>query len=140
VVSEARPTAIIANSGYGGFMPSVVDGFAYPIASFTTNAGGNSFTTLFPLGANNRCFGRVRYSGRRSGIADWFYASANILWDGTTLTVTNLLSRFNNVSSGVLTGITFVQAAGDLYIQLSTPNATQYTYGWCEFDGEYYDA
>jgi hypothetical protein len=51
-----------------------------------------------------------------------------------------LLSRYNNVSSGVLTGITFVQATGDLYIQLSTPNVTQYTYGWCEFDGEYYDA
>jgi len=140
VVSEAQPTAIIANGGYGGFMPTMLDGFAYPIASTTTNAGINTSILLAPLTANNRLFGRIKYNGRRSGVADWVYASATILWDGTTLTVTNLLSRYGNVSSGAITGITFAQGGSGLYFQLTTPNATQYTYGWTEFDGEYYDA
>ena len=141
ITSPETPTGIfITAGGYGASMPPCIDGFSYPIASFTTGAGIASSIPLFTSGANNRFFGRVRYEGRRSGIDDWVFASANVLWDGATCTVTNLIYRSNSIGAGTITAITFATSAGNLIFTITTQNATQYTYGWCEFDGEYYDA
>ena len=141
IYSDSTPTNIISTtSGYNNFMPSCVDGFGYPLAGGATSPGVPTHTILFPAGANNRFFGRVRFEGRRSGVADWIYQSADILWDGSTLTVTNQIGRSNVVGAGAWTSPNFNVGGGNCRFSVTTTNAIGLEFRWVEFDGEYYDA
>jgi len=137
--SDSTPTNVLYNaSGYAGFMPSCIDGSAFPLAAFTTSAGVAHAVNLNLLtGANNRFFGRIKCEFRRSGIADWIFISANVLWDGTTLTVSNILQR--NGGAGGFTNVYFTFVA-NLNLYFTTTNASAFDYNWREFDGEFYDA
>jgi hypothetical protein len=141
IYSDSTPTTIISTpSGYNNFMPSCVDGFGYPLTGGASNAGAPTNTILFPAGANNRFFGRCRFEARRSGVADWIYYSADILWDGSTLTETNILTRNNVVGAGAFATPNFNVSAGNCRFSVTTTNAVGLEFRWVEFDGEYYDA
>ena len=140
IYSDSTPTTIISNpAGYNSFMPSCIDGFGYPLATVTTAAGSASNINLFPASANHRFFGRLRFEGRRSGLPDWIYYSADVLWDGATLTATNALTRNNVSGAGAFTSPSFNVSGGNIRFSVTTTNATQLTFVWIEFDGEYYD-
>lgn len=139
VVSKTAPSHIIWNAGlYDESMPSVADGFAFPhddvaIVAGDTPSGGR---TLFPL--NGPAFGRVKVYGRcPSPNADsWFHISATLHYDGTTLTLTDVLSRVN----GGITSVSLTETApvDGLYLNVQSDIDTIATV-MVDFDGEYWE-
>lgn len=140
--SDTTPTNIMTNGagGYSGFMPSSIDGFGFPLPGLITSAGSPTNIIIAPAGANQRFFGRLRFSARRSGVADWIYYTADIHWDGTTLTSTNILTRNGVVGAGAFGTPSFNVSGGNLRFSVTTTNATALNFLWAEFNGEYWDA
>jgi hypothetical protein len=142
VVGKQKPTNLVSNGGYANYCPSTLDGFAYPIDTFSTIGGGGTRDeiSLFNAGANNRFFGRLKFQARRTGVADWVYVTANVHWDGTTLTITSPLSRVFSASGFTFSSPTFNVSGSILYFRLTSSAVCQFGNNWCEFDGEYWDA
>ncbi len=109
------------------------------IPAFTSGTAGapTVMTDMMPAGANQRFFGRVRFQCQRTGVADWIYVSATVLWDGTTLTVTQ---NINRLSGGSWSAPTFNVSGGNLNFVLTSSVDTSFASNWFEFDGECWDA
>jgi hypothetical protein len=132
IVSKTAITAVMASAGYSGGMPSRSDGFEGPAPQFNVTTGATSFN-LFAIGGPLR--GRVKYQGKNSN-TDWCHISADINWDGTTFTVSNVLSRM----TGRVNAISIVKNGSDVAVSMTGSAAVQLYAGWIEFDGEYWDA
>ena len=136
VVSDTIPVgfpSIINSIGYTSYMPSRCDGFAYPIATYTT-INGTLNVPLFTLGS---CFrGRVKFSSTRGGITNWFHSSATINYDGTTLTVSEPLFAYSGATT---ISVTYVTDAGKLSCAVTANGAVLFDCNYMEFDGEYWD-
>lgn len=138
---SSNSPAIFANAGYLGFMPSSCDGFAYPFASFTTAIGTlMPAASLFPAGASQRFYGRLTVKVRRAGVAEWGYYSANVLWDGATLTVSNVIKRVKADITAAMNDLSVDVFGGNLRLLTSGVATVVYGYNYIEFRGEYWDA
>ena len=132
VYTNATPTTIM-DRDYADYIPPCIDGFGYPIPSTTANA----ISDLFAATSGHRFFGRVRVEFTRTGVLDWLYASANVHWDGTTLTTTNLIWRGAG-PTGTWSAPTFSVSANVFKVFPNSTVGMALQNNWMEFDGEYY--
>lgn len=139
VVSDQNLTAatLVTNThsgGYAGELPSMVDGFEFPTPSITATTGGVTqklFTAGGPFHGRVKC----QFKGV-SPTTDWCHLSADINWDGTTFTSSNVLSRVH----GQVSSITLGNSSGSPQVTIVSTANTTLQAGWIEFDGEYWDA
>lgn len=136
VVSGSYPTNFALNAGYGVGMPSMMDGFEVPLSG-TPNVN-TSATNIVMFPVPGPCHGRAKFQARSTGgpSANWCHISADINWDGTTFTASNVLSRV----AGTFTAISMIQSGGKVYAQITASATTVLVGGCIEFDGEWWDA
>ena len=134
VTSTTTPSGIAAPFSYGAKMPSRIDGFSYPEQSTSTYAG---LVNMLSFAAGGMFFGRFRYAGKSTGTNNWANYSATLKYDGTTLTVTDVVSR---CSGGLITNVTVVLSAGRIFVQATCSGGFVMNGQWVDFDGEYWDA
>lgn len=122
------------SGGYNGELPSMIDGFEYPTLSVTATTGGVT-QTLFTAGGPYHGRLKCQFKGV-SPTTDWCHLSADINWDGTTFTSSNILSRVH----GQVSTITLVHSGGNPQVTIVSTANTTLQAGWIEFDGEFWDA
>jgi hypothetical protein len=124
-ISRVKPTTILTCTSASS--AASIRGWQYPVAATHTGSGVNETVDLATLPA--RASGRVSVSvGLGGGVA--FTLSANIQWDGTTLTVSDR-SCFGGFFAGAAT---FVASGGQLRLEWSSASARSGT-ATVEFDG-----
>lgn len=138
VVSDSAPTTILDTSSHSANTIGTVleDGFAF--RNLNASVVGGSVTTqvnLFslPLLLKGRLIVRLRQSGGNAFI----YASADILWDGTTLTVSTPLNKV--FSSIAWSGTTFNQSGGFIRMPVFNSGSTFTGIFDVNFKGEFYN-
>lgn len=136
MICGSYPINFALNAGYAGSMPSMADGFEVPLSG-TPNVN-TSATNILMFPVPGPCHGRAKFQARSTGSpsTSWAHISADINWDGTTFTVSNVLSRV----AGHITAISMVQSSGNVYAQMTASVATVLVGGCSEFDGEWWDA
>lgn len=92
-VCEDKPTNLISRTSTT--RPGVdFKGFSWP-QSNTLTAGVNTYVVLFPS-TSTRFAGKITLRARNvAGAADNIWYSADVSYDGTTLTITNPISEYN---------------------------------------------
>lgn len=136
VMSDTTPSHVFLTPAYAGVMPaSTNEGFAFKPAAYTTAAG----THLYPLWPDQvgQASGRILFSSTGTSGTNWFRYVSNILWDGTTLTITNPLVKCGAGVTITCTtaAITIVQSGGSLFLQLTDSGASSYPSSWMDFTG-----
>lgn len=134
---DISASVVIANTGagaYNGEIPSMCDGFEMAANGITATTGGVT-KKLFTAGGPYRGRVKCQFKGV-SPVTDWCHLSADINWDGTTFTSSNVLSRVH----GQVSTITLGNASGSPQVTIVSTANTYLQAGWIEFDGEYWDA
>jgi hypothetical protein len=95
-VCNTKPTNIILKAAPGVTRPGcTVEGFSWPQNQLLT-AGAQTWTDLCPAAATSRINGRVTITARDiASIANNTFYTANISWDGTTLTISSAVVESN---------------------------------------------
>lgn len=134
IYSDKKPTNIISKTS--GRMPAVLRGFNFPadsIAAAATSTVNMSLVTLPDL-----CFGRMIAriaSGGKTLNRSQVYISADILWDGSTLTVANgIRKNVGNFGAGGF--LYFDQSGGVLRASFYSTDAV-IVYANLDFTGEW---
>lgn len=129
IYANAIPTAYITKTA--GLMPGVLRGFFHPLTDYV-HAGGTTddvpIVTLPDL-ARGRIIVRAR-----SGSSTFMYCSANIFWDGTTLTVSEEMRKNVGSIGGNLGG--FTVSGGVLRLKMFIAAAAVFI-GDVDFTGEW---
>lgn len=122
IISQTAPTIIASATGTNG---GHLQGFSFPLPNFSLIAGANSIT-LFKL--PNILKGKLNILGAK------VHYTADVLWDGTTLTVTN---EFSFLLNSVISSVSLTTSSGNLVL---TVNSTGALTGGIkvDFDGVYF--
>lgn len=124
-ISNVEPTDIVVSTSPSS--SASIRGWSFPKTVSHTGSGINESVDLTTLPA--RASGRMTVSCGFSGAAA-FVLSADILWDGTTLTVSNRV-----IDAGVFgSTATFIDNSGELALQWSSGSAKSDT-AVLNFDG-----
>ncbi len=123
---DAKPTTIGSVTSTNGALK--IRGLSWPINAAHTGGSTNEDFALADLPASFR--GRVSAIGRQtSGLH--LSVTADVDWDGSTLTVSNVDS---NATGGAFSIPTFVASGGVLHLRFSSSSATNFTVNF-EFSG-----
>lgn len=133
IVSATTPTTLLDTSAHtASTLGSLLRGFAFPKTAVSIAASSTTTVDLFPMPLRMR--GRLVCAIRGSSSTTHFcYFSADLIYDGTTLTVSNTLEQ---VSGNLNTG-TFVVNSGNLAITVANASTLISTDIYVDFDGEY---
>lgn len=117
VISTTPPTTVaVATSGYAADVGGTISGLIFPVViSHTT---GTVDHVLFAL--PKMILGRIAIMMRGS---NRFFYTADIKWDGTTLTVTNNMKR----ELGAAGTISILATGGNLMLRLASTTASAYS-------------
>lgn len=134
IYSTTYPATILDTSAHvAGSIGTVLEGFSY---RGKTDALPGLTTTpidlfLLPLVMCGRLIVRVKFGGA------FIYGSADVLWDGTTLTVTRAIKH--QAGSLAWSGTTFTAVGGQLRMQVQNAGAGALNVVTdVKFSGEYY--
>ncbi|MZR15482.1 hypothetical protein GQE99_20930 [Maritimibacter sp. DP07] len=131
LVSDTTPAQVLNHTGAGQFPGAYVKSFAYPVyGSHTGSETLEDFAEIFPMGANERIAGRITLMAHAQRHC---FFSADILWDGATLTVQNMV-EMNRL--GWQTEL--AASAGKLMLRVSIAAAYTDVRVDVDFDGVYY--
>lgn len=130
VISTTEPTAIFAYTGNASNAGATMKGFAAPFA-FTHTGSGTEIINIpaFAMPYMMDC----RITAVLQAATNYFRVTANVVWNGTTLTLTNANVRHN----GSLSGATFVNNAGTLAVSVYSSTAISSTL-YVEVEGDLY--
>ncbi|MBO6278772.1 MAG: hypothetical protein J6N20_15350 [Pseudomonas sp.] len=134
IYSTTVPTTILDTSAHvAGLIGTVLEGFAYRGKTDTLPSATTTPIDLFllPRVMCGRLIVRVRFGNA------FIYGSADVLWDGTALTVTRAIKH----QAGALawSGTTFTAVGGQLRMQLQNSGAGALNVVTdVKFNGEYY--
>lgn len=134
IYSTTVPATILDTSAHdSGSIGTVLEGFSYRGKTDTLAAASVTPLDLFLL--PKRMCGRLIVRVRRIGGA-YIYASADLLWDGTTLTVSKVLQD----SSGSIawSGLSFTATGGQLRMSINNTGSVSSAITDVKFSGEYY--
>ena len=142
IVTDSSPTTILDTSSHtAGTMGTTIKDeicFRGLSASVAGSTGGTTTAiSLFTLPKLLR--GRIIVRAtNQANAAGWVYASADLTWDGTTLTVANNLTK----SNGTFANATpfFINSTGNLAIEMYSSNNGALTFLFdVIFKGEFYN-
>lgn len=128
VAYQGNPTNVLTRAGAGG-PGGIVKGFLVSLNLAHAGAGATQAIDLCTL--PTRFAGRVTLI-HASGSTGAFY-TAEVKWDGTTLTISNALPKH----SGTLSGTTLVAAGGKLQVSFASTSAYNGS-AKLDFDGVWY--
>lgn len=104
-ICRTKPTNIILKNGSTIRPGCSVEGFAWPQTQLL-QAGVNTYADLFPAPATGRFAGKITVQTRnQAAAADNAWYSADVSWDGTTLTITNPINEVNGALSITTPGL-----------------------------------
>lgn len=140
VVSDSVPTTILDTSSHSANTIGTVieDGFAF---RGITGTIGASTTTAFNLFALPKLMkGRLIITLQQSLSVAFVYASADVIWDGTTLTVSNVLKTQSATGAISAAATPFSASAGQCQVSIVNSNtAVNIKSLNVVFKGEFYD-
>jgi hypothetical protein len=131
ISATAAPTNIITRTD-ASFPGAYCRGFDFPV-QFSHSGSGYENLAMFPVG--DRMSGKIVCRGD-AGIGGGWWCCADIVWDGSTLTTTNILRHLSG--SAVINATTpFVVSGGNLCANVTYPSSYSSTM-YVDFDGIYY--
>lgn len=129
--ATAAPTNIISRTD-ASFPGAFCRGFDFPVAFSHT---GGSYQDLVMFTAGDRMSGKIVCRGD-AGVNGGWWCCADIHWDGTTLTISNILRHLSG--NAVIHATTpFRVTTGNLCAYVTYPDAYSSTL-YVDFDGIYY--
>lgn len=136
IISTTTPTTIVDTSGHSAnTLGSFVKGFSFPKASQTVTAT-NTTIDLFalPLRMKGQMTCTVKSNG---GPAEHIFFTADVLYDGTTLTVSGSTKKVFGLMD-VGTAAFYVVNGGNLAIGIYLASGTRNVDVYVDFEGIYY--
>ena len=136
VASLLKPTNVASFEDTGRICGGMMKGFAFPV-SFTSggSSGAGKKVDLFAIASTYRVAGRLTVLWDQGGSTSGVMYSADVYWDGTTLTTANVIS---DSGGAVLSSFSFVDNSNQLAFQYTTANNLTAETLNVNFDGVYY--
>jgi hypothetical protein len=136
VVSLYKPTNVASFGDGVRICGGMMKGFAFPV-TFTSGgtSGAGKKVDLFAIASSYRVAGRLSILWDQGGAASGVMYSADVTWDGTTLTSANVIS---DSGGAVLSSFSFVDNSNQLAFQYTTANNLTAETLNVNFDGVYY--
>ena len=136
VISDSVPTTILDTSGHAASTIGTVleDGFAF--RGLAPSIPGSATTAINLFALPKLMQGRLIVRFKHSSAAAYIYASADVIWDGTTLTVSNTLK--DQAGSIAWSGTTFTASGGQLQMSIFNSGATFTATADVILKGEFY--
>lgn len=129
IYSFSTPTTILDFVGTAGRIGCTLNGFKFSLATFTSAAAANNAITLLTL--PTKLYGKIEI--KITSGTNYIWYNADIFWDGTTLTTSNVMTNF----AGVFTFTSLTSSAGNLILNFYSGNALS-TVVTQDFDGKFY--
>lgn len=131
IVSYTTPTTLLDFTGTSGYAGATLKGFAYPLALTSVPQG---YTTHEMFTLPSRLAGRVTVHVINA--YDQVFYSANVHWDGTTLTISDVIKNTSGVFASV--SLVRVDATNALAIKFYVASARSIQTATVDFDGVYF--